>query len=195
VTDKDYLKKNDKKRLFIAITLPEDIKARLFDLTTDLSSKDREIRPVSAANIHLTLKFLGDVYADRISKISKTLEVTARSQKSSSFLIGCGFEAFPDIHNARIIYVPVIKGADLIENFFKSLEDNLSKIKIRKESRKFISHITVARIKRKKDISRPLKNLKTGSFKECSFDSVTLFESILKPSGAQYIILDKYQLK
>jgi 2'-5' RNA ligase len=195
MADKDHLKKKDKKRLFIAIDLPEDVKNRLFELTSDMHSRDREIRPVSAGNMHLTLKFLGDVYTDRIDKISRVLDTTACSRRALSYMIGSSFQAFPGVRNARVIYVPVIKGETEIESFFRALEDNLSKIKIRKESRKFVSHITVARVRRKKDVTSILKDINPGYFKECSFNRVTLFESILKPSGAEYIIIDEFELK
>ena len=189
------IKKIEKKRLFIAIDLGIDIKTLLFDITSGLNRKDRDIRPVNADNIHLTLKFLGDVYSNRIDKISRTLKETAGSQKSFSFSIGERFEALPGIKSARIIYAPVSKGSESIENFFEALEENLSKIKIRKENRKYISHITVARIKNKKDITGLLESIRPVSFEECRFDKVTLFESILKPSGAEYTILDEYELK
>ncbi len=99
--------------------------------------------------------------------------------------------------SARILFAPVQDTAGQITGVFKVLEANLAKIKIKKEERKFIPHITIARIK---------ENLNTGTadlikkislnFKDriiCS--KITLFESRLKPSGADYIILEEFALK
>ena len=193
--EKDSIKESEKKRLFIAVELPEDVRSRLFKITSSLKREDLEIRPVPSKNIHLTLKFLGDVNIERIHKISRALEITSSSKKPFSYILDSRLDAFPNIHNARVVFVPVGSGSGQIEEFYESLEDNLSKIKIRKESRKFISHITVARVKVKKDIAHLLKRLRPATYGECDFKKITLFESILKPSGAEYIILDEYELK
>ncbi len=185
----------NKKRLFIGYDLPYDIKSYLFKITSGLKERDVDIRPVHAENIHLTLKFLGDIHVERIKKVSKALELTALSRHGFNFSLDCRLEAFPYIYRASIIYVPVKTGNDLIQDFFTSLEDNLSKIKIRKEKRRFISHITVARVKRKKDVSRLLEDIMFEKIQESRFDRVTLFESVLKSSGAEYTILDEYELK
>jgi 2'-5' RNA ligase len=75
------------------------------------------------------------------------------------------------------------------------LEDNLSRIKIRKEKRNFSPHITIARIKDKKNIEKLINNHKMNPTNLLDCPGITLFESRLKPHGAEYIILGSYSLK
>ena len=189
------MKDKRKKRLFIAIDLPASLKNYLSSITTGLNKNDREIRPVPGNNIHLTLRFLGDTLPDRIEKISTALKLTAAARSRFIFSIGQQLEAFPSLHSAKVIYIPVKKGADMFTGIFELLEDNLSKVKVRKESRKFVSHITIARIRNKKDISLLIKALKPELIQEYECSKITLFESRLNPSGAEYIIIDEYELK
>ena len=123
---------------------------------------------------------------------------TAEAFGSFSFTLGTIIGSFPAyISSARILFVPVEDTAGQIANVFNSLENNLAKIKIKKDERKFIPHITIARIR---------ENLNTGTadlIKKVSFNfkgsivcsKITLFESRLKPSGADYIILKEFALK
>lgn len=194
MNDIDY-NKRDKKRLFIGIDLPGNIKDYLFNLTFKLGKKSKIIRPVPAKNIHLTLKFLGDIDSGKIEKISRAIKNTALLKKPVNYCLGNKIEAFPNIAYARIMYVPVIRGGDAIRDFFISLENNLSKIKIKKENRRFVSHATIARLKKKIDISSLVKDIELDFIHGCSFNKVTLFESILRPTGMEYIIIDEYGLK
>ena len=87
--------------------------------------------------------------------------------------------------------------AGQIAGVFKVLETNLAKIKIKKEERKFIPHITIARIKENLNIGTAdlLKKISLNFKGSIVCSKITLFESRLKPSGADYIILEEFALK
>lgn len=185
----------DSKRLFAAIILPADLRMQLFDSIKGLARQYPEIRPIAAENIHLTLKFLGSRGTFMVRKIAAAMRNTAQDFESFSFTAASIAGAFPDSSSARILFVPVEGGAGQVDNIFNILENNLLKVKIKKEEREFIPHITVARINDNLNITDLVKKI-TYNFKEpvnCS--KISLLESRLKPSGAEYVILEEFALK
>jgi len=186
---------NEQKRLFIAIDLPHDVKIYLHNIALNLNNRDRDIRAIPPENIHITLKFLGDTNISKIEKIMEAIKNASGDFQSFSYKIGKSLGAFPVAESARIVFAPVVEGSDKIVEIYKNLENNLSKIKIPKENRKFISHITIARIRNKKNISEILKNIELDYKNQHKCTKITLFESRLKPDGAEYIVACEAGLK
>jgi len=191
------VKKEDNlhKRLFVAIDIPEHIKKYLYETTDSLFSKDKEIRKIPYSNVHITLKFLGNVNLNKIEKIKNATKETANNFCCFDYKIVSDLGAFPSFRSARIIFAEIKNGSDKIIEIYDKLEDNFSKIKIRKEKRKFIPHITIARIKRSKNIENLVENIKLDLADTIKCCKLALFESRLKPSGAEYIIIEEFSLK
>jgi 2'-5' RNA ligase len=128
-------------------------------------------------------------------KIESAVKKTADSLKSFRYRITGRVNAFPNLRSARVIYLEIGDGGLQISKIYNILENNLSKIKIRKEGRKFTPHITIGRIRGKKDIEKPVSSqLKCpADWMDCL--DITLFESKLKPYGAEYSIISKFNLK
>ncbi len=183
------------KRLFVAIDIPEHIKKYLYETEDRLFSKDKGIRKIPCPNIHVTLKFLGNVNLNKIEKIKNAIKETTDNFCCFDYKIAGSLGAFSSFRSARIIFAEIKSGSDKIIEIYDKLEDNFSKIKIRKEKRKFIPHITIARIKRSKNIENLVKNIKLDLADTIKCCKLTLFESRLKPSGAEYIIIEEFSLK
>ena len=185
----------DSRRLFIAIILPVELRTILFESIKDLASRFPAIRPIAPKNIHLTLKFLGSTGNLLVPKVAAAIKDTAEAFESFPFTSGSIIGAFPNSSSARILFAPVDDTAGQIADIFKVLENNLAKVKIKKEERGFIPHITIARIRDNLNIADLLKKI-TFNFKDSIICSkITLVESRLKPSGADYIILEEFALK
>jgi RNA 2',3'-cyclic 3'-phosphodiesterase len=185
----------NQKRLFIAIEIPGKLKQYLYDIVTDMSIKNRGIRAIAKENIHLTLKFLGNTDVNKISKIARLISSESAVFPKFSFSTGARIEAFPQLKSARIIFIPVEEGSEKIIHFYDKLEDSLSKIKIVKDDRKFIPHLTVARIRNAIDLREEINNINIKPQKNIECTHITLFESILKKSGAEYKVLEEFKLK
>jgi RNA 2',3'-cyclic 3'-phosphodiesterase len=187
----------DSKRLFIAITLPADLRILLFESIKDLARQDFAVRPVAPDCIHLTLKFLGRVDLLNLQEIKAAISDTAEAIDSFNFTPGTIIGAFPEIRTARILFVPVEDTAGQIANVFKVLENNLVKVKIKREERNFIPHITIARIRDNLNICTAdlIKKISLNFASNVICSKITLFESRLKPTGADYIILEEFALK
>ncbi len=187
--------KGNQKRLFIAIELPLKIRQYFYNIITIMSNKNHGIRAIVPDNIHLTLKFLGNTNISKISKISLAINTVSEDFLKFSFNTGGRIEAFPRLKSARIIFVPVEEGSEKIIQFYDKLEDSLSKIKIRKEPRKFIPHLTVARIKNMIDLREKIENIDMAPQKNIECTHLTLFESVLKRSGSEYKVVEEFKLK
>lgn len=184
-----------KNRLFIAVDIPEGIKKYLYEIGDSLSREDKDIKKVPYHNIHITLKFLGNVNLNKIEKVKHAVKKTAENFNSFNYMIARKLSAFSSFKNARIVFVDITVGGNKLIEICSSLEDNLSKIKIRREKRKFIPHITIARIREKKNIEKLFRDLKLDSTGLVRCCKLTLFESKLKPGGAEYIIIEEFSLK
>ncbi|MCL4418458.1 MAG: RNA 2',3'-cyclic phosphodiesterase, partial [Actinobacteria bacterium] len=177
-------KEDSQKRLFIAIEIPQKLRQYFYNTIIGISNKNHEIRAIVPDNIHLTLKFLDYTNVSRIPKIVRAINSVSASFPEFSFSTGDRIKAFPDLKSARIIFVPVEEGNEKIIQFYDKLEDSLNKIKIRKEPRKFIPHLTVARIRNMIDLSEEMENIGIAPQKNVKCAHITLFESVLKKSGS-----------
>ena len=182
------------KRVFVGIRIPDSVKREIYDLTSKLLGREEKIRIIPYTNIHLTMKFLGNTSVQKISKIEKAIKNTTDSFKKFDYEIIGEIGAFPDLRNARIAFIKIGNGADAFLRVYESLEDNLGKIKIRKEKRKFSPHLTIARMKDRKNLENLFKE-KTGDSYKLKCTGIALFESKLRSTGAEYTILEEFSLK
>ena len=186
---------NNVKRLFIAIDLPLNVKSYLHEQAKKYFGSEKVVRIIPAENIHLTLKFLGDTDISKIQKISKAIKETSDNFNNFHFKLASKYEAFPSVYSPRILFAGAGPGADKIKELFHMLENNLAKIRIKKEERGFVSHITLARVREKVELSTIFENVKLSYPETLHCDRLTLFESKLNPGGAQYIIIEEFALK
>ncbi len=189
--------KAESKRLFIAITLPEDLRFQLFESVKDLAEKDPAIKTIIPECIHLTLKFLGNTDIMMLRSISAAISDTAEAIKSFDITPGNTIEAFPGFQSARILFLPIKDIEGQTAAVFELLESNLAKIHVKKDERKFIPHITIARVRENLNSGTSDFIKKVSINPECSIicNKITLIESRLKPSGPDYIILEEFNLK
>ncbi len=174
-------------RSFIAIDLPPDIKSSIDRLINVLSADSRGIRWVPAENIHLTLKFLGDVREDLVPEIVDRLTRIVKNYQTFGISIR-GAGAFPNLRNPNVLWVG-IESSDRLEALFTEIDLSLSEIGFEREGRKFSPHLTIGRVKDRRGIDPVAKELAT--YKDAIFGTIEVHEillmkSVLKPSGAEY---------
>ncbi len=148
-----------------------------------------DLKPVERENIHLTLKFLGNVSSSRLSEVKTSLHQLAFPVFSTE-IKGAG--AFPNLNHMTVIWVGVNEGWSQVEQIYEQVEKLLSPLGFRKENRPFSPHITIARIRsgRKRDeMANFLQHLSDESFGSFTVDKVRLKQSILSSSGPKYSTL------
>lgn len=192
---KDVNKNKLEKRLFIAIEIPEAIRDDVYNLTAGMFKDKKYVRLVPVSSIHLTLKFLGNTDINKIGRIKGAIKETAGQFEKFNYKISGAIDAFPERQNARVVFVEIESGGEQICKIYNELENNLSRIKIEKEKRKFSPHITVARLKNRENLEELINKQEKKINRTLSCTGITLFESQLKPEGARYIVLDKFSLK
>lgn len=180
-------------RCFIAIDARSE---KLEPLLSRLASIPG-VKAVEPENLHITLKFLGEISGDKAKQVTQAMERAFHNTEPFSYSIQ-GVGAFPSLNYIRVIYAGVDVGKEKILDMQKRLEEELDKIGFKKENRAFVPHITLARVKipRKKDqIQRFIQDFRSESFGEVEVEGVYLMESILKPSGPEYRQVFKLQLQ
>ena len=180
-------------RAFIAIGLPTEIKDVLSQIQDKLKTGLPKISWVKPQNLHLTLKFLGEISPRQLEEIKHI--ITKVSQGTAAFKIKLDdLGVFPDLRQARIIWIGINQDT-ITKQIAGLLETKVAGIGIAKEKRDFSSHITIARIKiplNPVDLERELKKAKNDvvyANMELNAGGITLFESVLGPSGPAYTVL------
>jgi len=186
--DKEY------KRLFIGIGLKDEVRSYFYDLTLKLSNGNKDIKPIPSKNIHITLKFLGNVKKSEINKVCKSIEISLKSKKTFKFNIKDLLDGFPRLSSVRVLYGVVGQGDKDVAELHYAVDNSLSLIGFEKDERKFIPHITIARMKNPVNITSLTAGLQLREFKDNICDKVILFESILSRRGPEYIIEKEFLL-
>ncbi len=177
-------------RAFIAIELPEEVRDILSKIQDELKQTRADVKWVAAENIHLTLKFLGEIEQELVKKIQAILEEIAQNNSPFSLHLS-NLGAFPKLQYPRVVWFGAIDDQPVL-NIAKDLESQMLKIGFPAESRPFSSHITLGRVRsglnRKvlvekieflnKNLSPPLPEFKVFG--------LTLFKSTLTPHGPLY---------
>ena len=188
-------------RCFVAIELDtmihENLSALRKQLQSELWGNDKGIKWVKPDNIHLTLKFLGDVDDNRIIDLCQACDAAAAEHSPFDFEV-CTAGTFPPAGAARVIWAGINSGLQNLSSLFNSVEEHCEQAGFDKEGRKFSPHITLARIKLAetgKYVSNMVNSLETLPFGCQGVEAITIFSSTLEPDGPTYDIIHRSQLK
>jgi len=134
-------------RSFIAIELPEDLKLSLTRLQERLKSESRApVKWVNPNNMHLTLKFLGNIDAGVTGKITSALEEAVRGTRPFHLEIK-GLGVFPNPRRVNIVWVGITGEVNQLDQLQKRVESSLTPLGFVPESRPFTPHLTLARLR------------------------------------------------
>jgi len=177
-------------RSFVSIDFEDSqVLSRIKSVMSSLSALGGDLKPVEEDNIHLTLKFLGNVSASKLEEIKSSLTQVTFPPFSLE-IKGAG--AFPSLKRMNVVWVGVGEGWSQVELIYEQTEKLLHQLGFSRETRPFSPHITVARVKsgRKRDeIAAFLGHLTDESFGTSNVQSVRLKQSVLSPSGPKYSTL------
>lgn len=185
-------------RAFIAIELPETIKSSIETIQTRLKATGLPMRWVRADNIHLTLKFLGDIGENEIEGIESALNDSVGSQTPLT-LSAKGIGVFPGIRRPRVVWVGIQDHETGIglAGLQKSIENQLHPIGYSKEGRPFKGHLTVGRVKGYVDgrkLQEALNSFQRFESQPVVVNEFFLIKSDLKPAGPEYTKLIRIPL-
>ncbi len=162
-------------RTFIAIEVPYF--KSIEKLQGSIEGKFKAVEP---ENIHLTLKFLGDIREEDVEKIASFVE-SCKPEKFTMRLKGIGF--FPNENYIRIVWIGVENGK-IVSEVMKCIDSKLTTMGFKKE-RCYVPHITVARVKGRIAVDKlqPFKNMVFG---EVNVNKIKIKKSTLTQDGPIY---------
>lgn len=180
----------EKIRAFIAIEFPDEVVKEIARLQGLLGNRKFTGKLTELGNLHLTLKFLGEISGEKLEEVQKVLS-EIKFNKFEAVLSGAG--TFSYRKSPRIVWVKI--GGKAIFELQAEIDSALEKIGVAKENR-FMSHLTLARIKYVKDKQSFVEYVDNLRVKKIKF-SVSEFylkKSDLQISGPVYTTIEEYEL-
>jgi 2'-5' RNA ligase len=182
-------------RAFIAVDLDDPVIEKVCNVVEILKPRITEIRWLRKENLHLTLKFLGNIAESQVEPITAALRHPL-GLFSPCTISAKGLGVFPDFRRPKILWVGLT--GDQLVQLAAEIESALMPIGFTPENRAFTPHLTIGRWR---EGSRPAKNLRQEidslndfEFGACAVRQIVLFQSVLKPEGASYSELKTIQL-
>ena len=178
-------------RIFLAIDIPQNLKKEIKKFISDCYKiENKNIKYVEEENLHITLKFFGEVEKEKVKEIQNSFS----NIKQSNFClrlskIGC----FPDFKRAKVLWIGIEDSKEL-NNFFNFIEEKCISLGFKSEEREFRPHITIARFKSQPEnnIIDFLTNNIKKEFGEFFADRFILYESKLTPRGPIYSKIQEF---
>lgn len=179
-------------RAFIAIEISSEIKEKLKQLTFQLKQRLEAVpvKWVPVENIHLTLKFLGNVSVNNVEVLEKILDSEASNHHSFEASVG-ELGAFPTTRRPRVVWVKMQAPTELYE-IQRCIEEETARLGYAHDKRSFKPHLTMGRVSRHANleqvhkIGQVLESTNVGFLGAMRVKYVHLFRSDLKPTGAVY---------
>ena len=190
-------------RLFIAVNISEENRSKIAQIQSELKKNIADVHPVrydklsngvkwiEKENLHLTLKFLGEVADEQLVSIKEKIKEVSSSIKGFEIDF-CSLGVFPSETFYKILWVGIEKGQAELKNLAQRLEDLLQGIGFKKEKRPFSAHLTIGRFRKPK----PCKLQGTNTEEKFSeaVEKVSLVKSTLTPKGPIYEIIEEFKL-
>ncbi len=180
------------KRLFLGIPLSEEVRNKAMPVLKEISAVHGDFSFVSVKNLHITVKFLGDVEEKEISLIAEKMSSVVRKYVPFSAQFH-GVGAFPRLERISVIWMGV--QCPELPPLLKEIHDALNYI--RKEEREDIPHVTLVRVKsgrKQGKLQYLFQKVQHLLFGKMMIDRIVLYESLLRPEGPLYVPLQEFRL-
>jgi RNA 2',3'-cyclic 3'-phosphodiesterase len=179
-------------RSFVAVEIPAEMQSALARCTAPLQKALPKplIRWVAPQNVHLTLKFLGDVSPANLERLAEALKVEAVAHETFTMSVD-GLGAFPTPRRARVIWIGLEAPAALMA-LLRGVESVAARLGYASENRPFSPHLTIGRVGQNvsaTDLQRirtALEGTVVGALGTVRVEAVHIFKSDLKPGGPVY---------
>ncbi|MGE5664150.1 MAG: RNA 2',3'-cyclic phosphodiesterase [Deltaproteobacteria bacterium] len=183
-------------RAFVGIGLPEACRSAIARSLGPFRAEPGRVAWVRDRNLHLTLKFLGEIRADQADELETLLSRAAESVPPFDLDVA-GAGAFPTPRAPRVLWVGIREPLELVGKLQQNIETALSRSGFPREDRPFHPHVTAGRVKGALPSGwgdrfvGALSGIRFGTVRAASFQ---LYESRLSPAGATYTVLREIPL-
>jgi len=183
-------------RAFVAANLDSGLKAVLGSVQERLKAARADVGWVRPENLHLTLKFLGQVEEGRIGAVGEAITAAATGC-GPIHLVFQGLGAFPSLRAARVVWIGLSHGAETLAALRARIEAGLEPRGFAREARPFTAHLTLGRVRgpaHREQLARALTGATTEALGEMLLDRIELMRSDLSAGGARYSVLQRFPL-
>jgi 2'-5' RNA ligase len=182
-------------RLFVALELPESHRASLADVCE--RGRRGGVRWVAAENVHLTLKFLGEVDEGLAPDVEEALAGVAEAARPFALALEGG-GCFPNERSPRVIWVGVAEGAEEASRLAAEVERALKPLGFAPEKRRFRPHLTIGRPKDPRAAAtataEKIEQLRGYGAPAAEVRGLALIKSTLTSEGAVYDVVRRFGL-
>ena len=188
-------------RSFIALEIPPGIQREIARSTAALQKALPKplVRWVPQANVHLTLKFLGDVSPANLERVAEALRLESSQYAAFTMTVG-GFGAFPTSRRARVIWIG-LQAPPALSALQRGVESVAARQGYPPEERPFSPHLTIGRVSQNLStaeqarVRTALEAAQVGELGQVAVEAVHIFKSDLQPAGSIYTLLYTIPLK
>ncbi len=182
-------------RCFISINLGDSLKREIGSATGALRQGNWDVKWVSVENLHITLKFLGEV-PEKLTEVIQQRLIGTSGRHIPFDLKLRSIGVFPDRKRPRVVWIDIVSPEELAK-LQQAIEETLETLGFTREDRAFSPHLTIGRVRslRGRDfLLKAMEALKDIDFGNISVDRIYLMKSDLKPAGAQYSVIAEFPL-
>ncbi len=174
-------------RTFVCLEVPAFIKVRIADLQQTLRRPDAKISWVKPSNVHLTLRFLGDVATLRMPSVGAAVERAAGRSRPLEIEVGTT-GCFPSAARPRVFWVGLPAVPEALLSLHAMIEEELAREGFAQEDRRYSPHLTIGRVRSPQNASRVAEDLIATGFERESFQAteVIVMRSDMDPAGSIY---------
>jgi 2'-5' RNA ligase len=179
-------------RTFIAIEIPEQVKTELARLQSDLRRVQADVSWTKPENIHLTLRFLGEVEEKKLEALKRVCAESAA--EFAPFVLALkGAGVFPNFRQPRVLWAGLAGETETAARLQRRLEEGLVSLGFAPEDKPFKPHLTVGRVKSGKNARQVAALAEIAELPALSFEvgEIVLMKSELHTAGARYTPLAK----
>ncbi len=185
-------------RSFIAVPLPPSIAKSATRLLANLKHEDDGIRWVPTDNLHLTLKFLGDVNNRELPAVCQAIRKVCADFDPFPLEFS-GTRALPSLEKARVLCVGVRDESETLTTMVGRLEKQMADLGFKPEPRDYVPHLTLGRVRKTSSrasaaVLDRLAEYRTIELGQMIADEVLLMGSFLEKSGPSYHVMDTIEL-
>ena len=183
-------------RTFIAVEVPDSAKDRIAQLVNQLKATGTDIRWVEPGNIHVTLKFLGNIETGQPEAIREGLSAALDAAVPFDLKLG-RIGAFPDMNRPRVFWISIVEGRDELVAMQQRIESELHARGFVREERPFSPHLTIGRVRSPRGLAKLTDLVRDMAFETEPFTvkRAAVVKSDLKPDGPLYTVIDHVELE
>jgi RNA 2',3'-cyclic 3'-phosphodiesterase len=182
-------------RTFVALPIPQESQNALDEVQGPLRATGADVRWTSAASIHLTLKFLGEIDPEMLPGITGALRESVQKHRPFTLCLR-GLGAFPGLRSPRIVWCGIEGETHMLQTLQGDVESVCARFGFPPEERAFRPHLTLGRVRGKRNLHRLAECIRITNVRENAFEvsGINVYKSTLTPGGAVYDVLERLPL-